>query len=102
MIYQCSCVIGELSDVQWVVLLTAIVDCLHCWTVYDYGNTSISRGVTAVHIHMTRLTRSKFIRHCLVGFYMIWKPSGLCTSLRVHHKAFQSSKSRRNLQNNIV
>ena len=52
---QCSRVAGALSDVQWILLLTAIVDS-HCWwAVRDYGNTSRLRGAAATCIHMTWL-----------------------------------------------
>ena len=51
---QCSRVAREPSDAQWIVLLTAIVDSLRCWTVRDHGNTSRSRGAAAARVHMTR------------------------------------------------
>ena len=44
---------------------------LCCWTVHGYGNTSRSRSAAAACVHMTRLLWSKFVRHCLVGFYVI-------------------------------
>ena len=49
-----SRVAGEPSDAQRIVLLTAMVDSLRCWTVRDYGNTSRSQGAAAARVHMTR------------------------------------------------
>ena len=52
---QCCRVVGELSNVQWIVLHTAIMDSLYCWTVRDYGNSLRLRGAATARIHMTWL-----------------------------------------------